>query len=692
MAGTGSATWNGTVLPLPGTYGFVDPSGLSFPGSPDAPVVYLIGNSVGGQPKTVLGPFSSYSEAAQVLRGGDLLNAVRFAFKAGAGRVAAYRPFSATQSSLILRDASANPSIVLTSADWGSWTNSLAASISGTVPNLVATLVNLKDQTTFTSPGLGGVIQLAYTGNGTSAAVTVAHGLQAPAVGALTANTTGGSIPASTTVYIRVVARNASGISAPSSEVSVTTGSSSSTNSVTVPITADPAATSYDIYVGTSAGAELYYGNVKGQASGTINATVTSIPSGTSAVPTQATARDALVTWVTGATDGSQSLDVNLDNANVSTCRGLVGFLNGQTGYSAQLSSGAGGISSTQIDAVTNQSITGSGYLLTSAIGTVVNWFNSTGLVTAAAASGATQAPAQAGLTPFAGGSDGTATATDWQSAANQIQTFSPFLRYTVPLTSDPAIMQAVLQAIVAAATPPAGLLGEGFFGGAIGETQAQAKQNAASLNSRRAVYAGRADFFDYDANFVVQRFPGYMMAAYFAGLRAGLSPQTPLTGKLVNVLKLAQRLSVAELNDLNRSGVAAPKVNEQGLVEISLGTTTDISSQDYTNLYYVEESVGNSVDSLIAWLVSNLNRLFKGQPNYGARTSNLLLAEINSELTVARDTYHWIADFDKATTVTQLPTNPTFLVVPVTVRIVEPINGVIVPIALQLPVQAASA
>lgn len=692
MANTGSAIWDGVVLPLPGTYGFINPSGLSFQSTPNSPVVYLIGNSVGGQPGTVLGPFYTYLQAAAVLKGGDLLNAAKFAFRMGAGQVAAYRVSNATQSSLTLKDSLGNPSVVLTSADYGQWTNSLLASVSGTVPNLVLTIVDQYDQQTYTSPPLGGAFTLTYTGNGTSANVVVAHGLQAPTVGTLAASTTGGSIPASTTVYVKVVARNSSGYSLPSAEASVTTGSTTSTNSVTVPITANPASTSYDVYVGTTSGGEVYYGNFPGQYSGTINAVITSLPTGTVAPPSAATAGDDLVTWISGQTDGTKNLDINLDASSVSTVRALASYIAGQPGYTTSLVQAAGNIPSSQLDTVNGQSILGSGYLLTSAIGSVVNWANSTGVVVAQKASGATNPPAPIGLTPFVGGSDGTSSVSNWQQAANLVQSTNPVLRYTVPLTSTIANISAVLSSVENAASPPSTILGEVFAGGAIGETPQIAKQNAATLGNRRAVYAGCADFFDYDSNGVYTHFPGYMMAAVYAGLRSALPAQMPLTGKTLNVLQLAQTLSPSTIQDLNNNGVAAPYLDASGNIEISLGTTTDVSSSDYNNLYFVEESVGNSIDSLVMWLTNNLNKLFKGQPNYGNVTSQMIIAEINSELSTAtKPPYQWISGFVPVTSVTQLQSNPTYLVVPITVYVVSPINGMILNISLQLPVQLAA-
>ncbi len=94
----------------------------------------------------------------------------------------------------------------------------------------------------------------------------------------LAASTTGGSIGASVTVYVRVAARSGAnyfeGGSGPAStEVSVAV-SAGTTNSVVATWAAVKAAVAYDVYVGSASGAEYYYTTT------TVGSvTITSIPS-----------------------------------------------------------------------------------------------------------------------------------------------------------------------------------------------------------------------------------------------------------------------------------------------------------------------------------------------------------------------------------------------------------------------------
>ena len=102
----------------------------------------------------------------------------------------------------------------------------------------------------------------------------------------LTASTTGGSIAASTTVYVKVAGRSLvnyyrGGSQTASSEAGPSTSSSaSSTNSVTAFVAAIKGASAYDWYVGSSTGAEYYYTTT------TVNTvTITSIPTVAQHVP-----------------------------------------------------------------------------------------------------------------------------------------------------------------------------------------------------------------------------------------------------------------------------------------------------------------------------------------------------------------------------------------------------------------------
>ncbi len=685
MAQTGLVNYQNQQFNGTGAYSIVNSNGLAGGAALAQPVVYLVGASVGGKPGTVL-RLTSEQQARTTLKGGDLLNAYLFARKHGAGEVDAYRVDPATQSSLVLYDASSNPSVLLTSVDYGNYTDSFSASISGTTGALTASFVDAYDSVNLSSPTLGPAFTFTYTGNATSATGTIVKSLSAVGTLTMTASTTGGTIPASTAVSFEVVARNASGNALPSTSQSVTTASTDATNSVAVSWTAITGATSYDVYVDN-----LYYGNTK-----TTSITVTSIPSGTIAPPTTATAGPNLNTVLSGQTDGSVDLDISLTSLNVLTVSALASYLSGQIGYEAIVATGAGAISSAQLDAVTAVSLLSPGASITADIAAVISWFNGTGYVTAVQATGGTNAPAAVGLTPFAGGSDGTASVTQWQNAANLVGTAVPQLRYPVVLTSTASYRSLFATAIAAAAALNTVFFSRGFYGGSTSDSDSTAEANAAALGSDRAYYA-HPDFYDYDSNGVYTHFPSYILAACYAGLAAGNAPQQPLTNQVLKILALGgldssgQPLNATRALALAVAGVSAAYLYTDGTLRIYQGISTDLISGDQLNTYKVEFSVGNAVDAVRIFVDTDIAQKYVGGTNYGTGTYGSLLAELNADLDTCEKTFGWIAGYTGATEIQLASNNSTFLVSNASVNVVNPINGVIFSINLALPPTTAT-
>lgn len=673
IASLGTQQFNGT-----GIYSTVNSNQLAGGQTLTQPVVYLAGSSVGGKPGTVL-RLTSESSARAVLKGGDLLNAFLFAQRHGAGEVDVFRVDQATQSSLLLYDSSSNPSTLLTSVDYGEYTNGFSASIAGSTGNLIATFVSAYDGISLTSPALGPALTVKYTGNATAATLTIVKSLSAVGSITLTANTTGGTIAASTAVSVQAIARNASGIALAGSAASVTTGSGTSTNSVSASWTAVSGATSYDVYVGG-----LYYGNT---ATGSI--TLTFIPVGTSAIPTVATSGPNLVTALSGQTDGSVNLDISLASANVSSVSSLASYLSGQIGYSATTSTGAGAITSTLVDAVSSQSILNTAYQVTADEAAVLNWFNGTGYVTATQPNGATNAPAVVGLSPFTGGSSVAATTAQWQNAADSVSVSIPLLRYPVALTSDSANQTIFSTAVTKAAAKMTTFFSRGFFGGGTSDSDATAEQNAATLGSQRAYYL-HPDFYDYDSSGVYTHFPSYMLAACTAGLAAAGAPQQPLTGQVLLISALgsldANGLPISEDRALAlaEAGVSSAYKAADGTIKIYQGISTDLIAADQTNTYAVEFSVGNQVDQVRLYVAQNLSE-YRGGENYGDPTQQTALAKINGLLANCVK-FKWISGYLPATQLTPVPGNSTFLTGNATLIVVNPINGIIMQFSLQYP------
>lgn len=115
---------------IPGAYSRID-SVKGAAGLASANNGVVMGQSTGGKPATLL-QFNTIAEAVATLRGGPLMEAVRFAFDPGGGlspqRIFAMRVNTATQGTLDLQ-ASATTMITLTSLDYGLYVNQIKVTV-----------------------------------------------------------------------------------------------------------------------------------------------------------------------------------------------------------------------------------------------------------------------------------------------------------------------------------------------------------------------------------------------------------------------------------------------------------------------------------------------------------------------------------------------------------------------------------
>ena len=137
----------------------------------------ILGTAEGGLPK-IPQFFDSPITARRTLRGGDLLRAVEMAFNPSAesgspSRVCTVRIEAALQSSLMLKDASANDVIELKSTDYGAHNNNIKVTIgAGTQVGKIITVQH--DSNYFTRDNLTRTpMSVLYTGAQATATVTV---------------------------------------------------------------------------------------------------------------------------------------------------------------------------------------------------------------------------------------------------------------------------------------------------------------------------------------------------------------------------------------------------------------------------------------------------------------------------------------------------------------------------------------
>ncbi|SDY39254.1 hypothetical protein [Nitrosomonas sp. Nm58] len=132
--------FNGRLWVSPATMSVVDDTAMANKNLSVGNVVALIGRAGGGEPNKAL-RFGNPSQAIKTLRNGDLLTAVLKAFDpssqtGGPAEVVVVRVNPALQSSLVLKDGSANNVITLKSTDYGIHANQIkvkveAGSVSG---------------------------------------------------------------------------------------------------------------------------------------------------------------------------------------------------------------------------------------------------------------------------------------------------------------------------------------------------------------------------------------------------------------------------------------------------------------------------------------------------------------------------------------------------------------------------------
>ncbi len=660
------------AVQLPGVLTQVNPQGLS-PVTAGAPNnIAFIGTGLGTQPQTV----QEWSDpaAVQALRGGDLLNAVNFAFSpaVGGGATTQYtvRVNRATQATLALPGASAATAVLLTSADYGAWTNGIQVSIAaGSLSNtVIASVQYAPGNYLLVSPNLGQALQLAYTGNATAATVTLTDSLATPAAPTLT-QSTGGALASGDTVYVVVTAVNASGESLPSTSTSVTLTANNS--SVQVAGATVTGATRYNIYAGSTATA-LYLQ----QTITAFPATLTALVSSGTPPPTTNTTGPDITTTLTGATDGSQSLDWSLSVSPYNTLQGLVNAFNGQTGYTAS-TLGMPSMPSSYLDTVTAANIT-TAEILTAQQGAVLYWFNTqaSNYVTAAAGAGSTQPPAPtAGFLYLSGGSEGPAPQlSDWQDALSLLESYN--IDIVVPLTSEGSI-HALFDQTNHSLAQQGVIYRTGFYGGATGETPAITLGRAQALNSDRAVLAAPG-FYQNDYTGTYTLFPPYMLAALYAGIAAGLNVSVPLTYKQPNILALEQLYNQSTQIQLIQGGVAPTVAVRTGGFRIEQGVTTSLSN---TSVYNVEYSVLRAVDYVREQLSLTFDGLV-GQASQGSVTVAQMVAEATAVLNAAVAN-GIIAGFQTVTNVAVSSQSPTAYVVPVNIQVVDPINNILVTINL---------
>lgn len=504
---------------LPGAYSEIDASALVGLSPGAVGIVGLIGTAEGGKPQTVESEYSDAITPSKIrsrYRSGDLKTAGQFCFApssdqgvpGGAQRIVGVKVNTALQGTAQLVDALSNPSIDLTAADWGLFTNQINTSIAaGTNQGKKITIIF--EDTTEVLDDVGGdpIMDVLYT-PGAEGYDTMTGAINATTFTAAATKTamTGldteitAALPGAST--LDVVSTSA----ADTTQVLTVYG----LNASNVPISEQFTLTGTTPVVGTTSFSKVTGAELSAAAAGTVTVDDTGIPTTVLTLAPATTTRGLLVTSntpaagvitvtcsadvaydivvqgldstgaaaserfdmtsanttpVVGTTTFSRITQVQLGDlpaansiavalnafqtthAAYSTVQRVVDALNSDSAFTANATvSNPTTFLIANSDYASAVSLVGTAGEFSADLQAVIDAINNGSQLEAAArATGAVAVPANTTEPVFlSGGSEGDATTTEWQSALDLLRTRR--VNIVVPLTRDPAIHAMVLE------------------------------------------------------------------------------------------------------------------------------------------------------------------------------------------------------------------------------------------------------
>jgi hypothetical protein len=261
------------------------------------------------------------------------------------------------------------------------------------------------------------------------------------------------------------------------------------------------------------------------------------------------------------------------------------------------------------LDSVTAQDVKTALYTAKADLQAVVDWFNGAGegYITATRVSGAGTLPAALPFTYLTGGSDGTATNTDWTNGFAVLQTAE--FQWLTPCSNDPAI-HAMADAHVQYMSTTGRKERRAICGAPLATSDVAAIALAKNINSDRTslVHLGG---FDFDLNGALTLYQPFVVAAMIAGAFAGVNPGTPLTAKSLRLQGLERKLrNPTDTDGLLLGGVLPLEATSTGY-RIVQSISTWLTNAKYNRR---EQSVGAALDYALRSLRAAL------QPIKGAK------------------------------------------------------------------------
>jgi len=275
------------------------------------------------------------------------------------------------------------------------------------------------------------------------------------------------------------------------------------------------------------------------------------------------------------------------------------------------------------LDHITTQTIKTTAYQVTANVNAIISAINLSGIVTAV------RAPSTTGLLPanqtilLSGGSEGTTTNTQWQSAVTAMSTQAVNLEVVLSGTST---VWGYLASSVASVSANGLYARRGIVGTSSGQSESTISANvtsAAALNNDRIAFVtqGINDIDPLTGSTTL--FPGYIVAAQLAGLMAGSPVGTSITNVELKGQSCEWNPSTADLQTMIAGGILplqfTPIFN---YIRVVRGISTWLKDN---NFFRVEFATGLAIDQTVQMLMVGL------QPLIGQGVTTLTLNRIAS-------------------------------------------------------------
>ena len=646
---TKGIVFEGRKILIPGAYGYGEPLNPVEFNAVALNVVCLVGTSKGGEPhKPMYFGIGSQDSAHRLYRGGNLPIAARAAWNPspdekfkGADVICFMRVNRAIAATTTLSNADSVEVIKVTDRDWGEHGNGTQVGI--TVGRFDASLrrVRIKKTTDgidLTSPDLGKIMRVAYTGNGTASAqvrdyVDTLTFLKLQYNGDATA------------VKVQVKLKNGS-----TTDKEMVFTVTEAEDDPAEDFTVDLVNPSYDTleelaaYIDTKPGfnATVLPGGV-GQPSNllNINAAEVTVPTGgTDHVNLSADMESGreLVVTVTPAGggvvhDGSASFTVRLGTKGVETIEKLAEYIDSQSYFNVSVL-GSGGMPSSHLDDLDATALDAVGFEFRSINGAIVDYLNRFGAIVKGELLKVGELPVAAtGLVSLTGGSEGPPPSiNDWKNAFARLM--QEHIYFLVPCTDDELIIQAALDHVVTARDIKVKRRRQLFCGSALDDVDFSnplfttidgLKNRIFDINSSAASCFSPGVYVEVEGE--EKLMPSWVLAAAAAGMKGGGKPQMSLTYKYFRFLGLQGDFDPTAEEEVITAGASyMVKVPNKGY-QLRVSQTTNLRTGVP---FYSEPSMIHVADTILTDLELTLGDRFTGVPP--EKNVKIILNQIKSD------------------------------------------------------------